>query len=233
MQGDHCNVQLLRSSEWKCQKSASRFTKKSLQPPLRPILGCVLRSKHKMREHYHHVKMQNDCKIHCVSLHERFMIFVCSLFAHRKKSKFTRNVKISFWVSREIKGRAVTQASHQSCCFKHKMSAVNILSYTMSLTDPNWSTLHIMSTVQTDTIFFSFMNVCTEKNAVKIWLALLSSVSTRIWNYLGLLSVLERQNMLHLLLITKLKRSAFEWICECLWIVQSNSSSEEMLVAPF
>ncbi len=140
------------------------YTKKKPAAPLRPVVGCVLWSKHKMNEHYHHVKMQNDLKIHHLKITSiewrdyNRCLFSFFTVCPQKKEKFSWNVKISFWVSREIDGRAVTQASHQSCCFKHKMSAVNILLYKnvtlISLTDPNWLTLHIMFTEQTNTIFF-------------------------------------------------------------------------------
>lgn len=125
-------------------------------------------------------------------------LFVFFTVCPQKKEKFTRNVKISFWASGEINGRAVTQASHQSCCYKHKMSAVNILSYKKCQSRiANWPKLidsshHVYST-----------------NWVQY-----QPVSTRILNYLGLFSLWEPQNVLHMLPITLFKQSAFEWICE-------------------
>lgn len=127
-----------------------------------------------MSEHYHLVKMLK-CKSfekNSVSLSKGFMVYYFPIFfsyclPQKKKEKFTRNVKISLWISGALNGRAVPWASHQNCCLLQtqnvscKYTPVRKMpdsSYLLTQTD--WLSHHVYSTCRAEIFFFfsSFMN---------------------------------------------------------------------------
>lgn len=134
-----------------------------------------------MSEHYHLVKMLNECKSfkkNSVSLSKGCIIFLFAFLTvcHRKKKeKFTRNVKISLWIFGALNGRAVPWASHQNCCLLQtqnvscKYTSVRKMpDWSYLLTQTDWLSHHVYSTCWAEIFLLLWMEKCCENSVIDI-----------------------------------------------------------------
>jgi len=111
--------------------------KKCLQPSVCPIVGCFM----VQAQHYHLVKMLNECKSFMISKEQVFFspkgVYGVLFATDEGKVHQEYHMLKSYLNLRRVKRQSGDKHPIRiAICFKHKMSAVNILQYKKCQTDP-------------------------------------------------------------------------------------------------